>query len=61
MLDETNKLTMAVALMRAAILSERWADAELALLDAERQITTLHRFVAEKHTLALQLRKKGQG
>ncbi len=53
MIEEMNKLDVAVALVRTAVVSERWADAELSLLEAERQIALLHRFVAEKHSEAL--------
>ena len=53
MVEEMNKLSIAVALVRGAVLSEKWAEAELSLLDAERQIAILHRLIADKHIAAL--------
>ena len=57
MVEEVEKLLRAVEVMKDAVLGERWAEAELSLLDAEKQIGMLHRAIAEKHRAALQSRK----
>ena len=56
MLDELNGVTVAVALMRVEVLSERWAEAELSILEVEKHLSKLRRMVVNQHRAALKRR-----
>ena len=49
MLDETNRLSIAVALVRVGVEHRRWTEVQLALANAEKQIDILRRLVLEEN------------
>ena len=49
MIEETNKLLAAVALVRAGVDHKRWAEVQLALAHAEECIDILRRLVLEEN------------
>lgn len=56
MLDELNGVTVAVALMRVEVLSERWPEAELPIVEVEKHLSRLRRMVVDQHRAALKRR-----